>query len=193
MLVHRWYSCDPTKPSGMRSTPGIEFFADGRWARSLDNGPASTTKGLGRSSLGGVATAEEGGSGDVSMERVSTTTDPPPAVKTARPRNASDPMDTVWLRALGARSALECGGKRQRHAAFGMLCGRAPRCGPGALHADESGVALTLATALQGAPRSVFAQQDCVNRTTRQPWASAIFFAKSLLLGTGGGLRSLRG
>ena len=32
---------------------------------------------------------------------------------------------TVSLRDWGARSALDCGGKRQRHAAFGRFCGRA--------------------------------------------------------------------
>jgi len=37
-LVGQWYSCDPLKPSAMRKSPGIEFFADGRWARMVDDG-----------------------------------------------------------------------------------------------------------------------------------------------------------
>ena len=63
-------------------------------------------------------------------------------------------ISVVELPECGARSALECGGKRQRHAAFGWFFGRAARRGPKAPRADEGGVALTLATALQGASRS---------------------------------------
>ena len=73
----------------------------------------------------------------------------------------------VSLRECEARSALECGGKRQRHAAFGGFRGRVRRGGSGAPHAHESGVALTLATALQGASRSAFLQLDRVNRISR--------------------------
>ncbi len=44
---------------------------------------------------------------------------------------------------------LECGGKRQRDTAFGLL----PRCGAPARRPSESGVALTLPAALQKAVR----------------------------------------
>jgi hypothetical protein len=47
LLVRRWYSCDPPRPSGMRRTPGIEFLADGRWVRLLDNGNGGFDRGSG--------------------------------------------------------------------------------------------------------------------------------------------------
>ena len=68
------------------------------------------------------------------------------------------------MRKAGARSALECGGKRQRDTAFART-GRTrtttllPPAEP-----SQSGVALTLPAALQGAPCFAFVQQDCVNR-----------------------------
>ena len=47
------------------------------------------------------------------------------ACKNCPTHPTGDPTYTVSLREWGARSALDCGGKRQRHAAFGRFCGRA--------------------------------------------------------------------
>ena len=71
------------------------------------------------------------------------------AIQRAQGKSGARAVFSKTVAARGEGQPLDCGGKRQRHAAFGVLCEGGPQVNPTQV-IPKGGVALSLATAVQG-------------------------------------------